>query len=296
MKNKAPVSKIKAQRNTRIAIIGHGFVGKAVDWGFDKDIEKYIVDPNYNNEVKDLKEFNPDVAFICVPTPMGKDGRQNSEIIEKVIKELKQIVPKTSVCIKSTVLPEILDKMQKINEKIVYNPEFLREKHANEDFINAEMQIFGGDRNEAEKISKIFKDNSKCLTKNHKFMDLKSASIVKYSINTFLATKVTFFNEIYQLTQNLNINDSWETIISAISNDKRIGSSHMDVPGHDGRFGFGGACFPKDSLALLKQANDVNQELTVLKSAIVTNNKIRSSYDDLDSREKEQNVSFDFEL
>lgn len=292
MQNKKKLEK----KDLKIAIIGHGFVGKAVDCGFDNNVQKFIIDPNYQNEVKDLKEFGPDVAFICVPTPMDEDGSQNSKVIQQVIKELKQHVPQTLACIKSTVLPNVVINLQKINDKVIYNPEFLREKHANEDFINAEMQIFGGDRNTAEKISKIFKENSKCKTQNHKFMDIASASLVKYSINTFLATKVTFFNEIFQIKQNLNISDSWETIISAISNDKRIGSSHMDVPGHDGRFGFGGACFPKDSLALLRHANDMHQELSVLKAAIVKNNKIRSDYKDLDRREKEQNVSFNFKL
>ena len=83
------------------------------------------------------------------------------------------------------------------------------------------------------------------------------------------------------------------TVINIISRDKRIGDSHMNVPGHDGKKGFGGACFPKDSLALIKFAKNLNVDLNSLISTVKINNKIRSEYNDIDSRESEQNVSFD---
>ena len=82
-------------------------------------------------------------------------------------------------------------------------------------------------------------------------------------------------------------------MVNIISRDNRIGNSHMDVPGHDGRKGFGGACFPKDSLALIKFAESMNVDLNSLISTVKINNKIRSEYAELDSRESEQNVSFD---
>ena len=124
-------------------------------------------------------------------------------------------------------------------------------------------------------------------------MDISSASLVKYTINTFLASKVIFFNEMHEVFNKLKSNDSWELFIKTLSLDKRIGKSHMDVPGHDGKKGFGGACFPKDTSALLKYAQDIGVDLDVLKIAINKNNKIRSQYTELGAREKEQNVSFD---
>ena len=155
------------------------------------------------------------------------------------------------------------------------------------------MIIFGGNRNTCSKVSDAYLKHSRCKTKEHIFTNLKTASLVKYSINTFLASKVIFFNELFAIFERLNVSDSWESLVDIISRDKRIGDSHMNVPGHDGRKGFGGACFPKDSLALVKYAESNEIDLKLLKSVIKINNKIRSDYSDLDSRESEQNVSFD---
>ena len=281
------------KKRLKIGIIGHGFVGKATDSGFNIDVEKFIVDPKYKTTIEDLKEFSPNVIFVCVPTPMGEDGSQNSEIIESVTEETARLMPDCIIVIKSTVLPNILIKLSEFSKNLIYNPEFLREKHANEDFINSKMIIFGGDRNISEKISGFYRNHTKCTTEDHIFVDLLSASFIKYTINTFLATKVIFFNEMHALYMKIKSNDPWEKIINTVALDERIGKSHMDVPGHDGRYGFGGACFPKDSLALIKYAIENDMSIEVLKAAVKKNNTIRGSYLSLDQREVEQNISFD---
>tara|TARA_Y100001970_G_C14165971_1_gene821325 strand:- start:17 stop:880 length:864 start_codon:yes stop_codon:yes gene_type:complete len=280
-------------KKLKLGIVGHGFVGKATDWGFNRRVEKFIVDPKYNTDIDELEKFDPKLTFVCVPTPMGDDGDHDSSIIESVVKELTAKCTKSIIVIKSTVLPSVLKKLTELNNKIIYNPEFLREKHANKDFANSEMIIFGGDRNTASKVSKYYLYHSRCKTKEHVFMDIMSASLIKYSINTFLASKVIFFNELFNVFRKLDSEDSWESVIKTLSLDKRIGASHMNVPGHDGKYGFGGACFPKDSTALIRFAETLGVELSILKTAIKTNNRIRGDYDDLDDREKEQNVSFD---
>ena len=282
-----------SNKELKIGIVGHGFVGKATDWGFNENTSKFIVDPKNRTNIDQLAEFNPELIFVCVPTPMGENGIQDSSIIEAVVQELSVKCPESIIVIKSTVLPSILEKLEKTNTKIIYNPEFLREKHANEDFMNSEMIIFGGDKDIATQVSKFYLDHSRCKTTQHIFLDISSASLVKYSINSFLATKVLFFNEIHDVFNKLKNNDDWKTFIETVSLDKRIGDSHMDVPGHDGKKGFGGACFPKDTSALLKYAQDIGVDLDVLKIAINKNNKIRSQYTELGAREKEQNVSFD---
>tara|TARA_Y100000748_G_C15410072_1_gene455077 strand:+ start:123 stop:986 length:864 start_codon:yes stop_codon:yes gene_type:complete len=284
---------MKVTKRLKIGIVGHGFVGKATDWGFNRKVEKFIVDPIYNTKIDNLISFNPDVIFVCVPTPMGENGKQNSKIIKAVIKELSKKCTNSIIVIKSTVLPSVLEDLEKINSKIIYNPEFLREKHANYDFRNTQMIIFGGDRNTASIVSKFYKLHSRCLTKEHIFLDLLSASLVKYALNTFLATKVVFFNELFNLFEKLDTKDSWKNITDAISLDSRIGQSHMQVPGHDGKKGFGGACFPKDSTALIKYSQSIGVDLDVLRSSISKNNKIRKKYSKLDDREKAQNISFD---
>ncbi len=284
---------MKIFNELKLGIVGHGFVGKATDHGFNKRVIKFIVDPLLDTSIKDLGDFNPDLVFICVPTPMKSDGGQDSSIIESVFRELTEFCPKAVKVVKSTVLPSILQELKFIDPKVVYNPEFLREKHANEDFINSEMIIFGGDENYSKKVSKAYLMHSSCKSKEHIFTDLETSSLIKYSINTFLASKVIFFNELHNIFNKLNVSDSWESVINIISKDKRIGNSHMNVPGHDGKKGFGGACFPKDSIALIKFAKSLDVNLNSLISTVKINNGIRSEYKELDSRESEQNVSFD---
>ena len=142
--------------------------------------------------------------------------------------------------------------MQRLDSKLVYNPEFLREKHANLDFANSDMIIFGGDRNASTQVSNAYLRHSRCKTKEHIFTDLKTASFIKYSINAFLASKVIFFNELHSMYQKLEVNDSGNQLSVLFQKTARMRDSHMNVPGHDGkREAFGGACFPKDSLALI---------------------------------------------
>ena len=284
---------MRIYRKLKLGIVGHGFVGKATDWGFNRRISKFIVDPLLNNSVKDLESFQPEIVFICVPTPMNDDGSQDSSIIENVVSELALYCPNAIKVVKSTVLPSLLSELHKLDSKLIYNPEFLREKHANLDFVNSDMIIFGGDRNISTLVSNAYLNHSRCKTKEHIFTDLETASFIKYAINTFLASKVLFFNELHSIYEKLDVKDSWESIVGIVSRDERIGSSHMNVPGHDGRKGFGGACFPKDSLALIKFANDLGVNLGSLISTVKINNKIRSQYTDLDARESAQNVSFD---
>ena len=108
-----------------------------------------------------------------------------------------------------------------MDSKLVYNPEFLREKHANLDFVNSEMIIFGGDRNISSKVSDVYLRHSRCKTKEHIFTDLKTASFIKYAINTFLASKVVFFNELHSIHDKLKVKDSWE--------EKKIVPEYNDI-------------------------------------------------------------------
>ena len=283
---------MKKNKNIKVAIIGHGFVGNAMDYGFKKNIEKKIIDPLYNSNIDDLIEFNPQFCFICVPTPMKKNGDQDSRIIKKVVEESKEKIPNSILIIKSTVLPDVLIELQEMDNKLVYNPEFLRENHANEDFINSPMIILGGNSLELKQIKKLYENCSSCVEKKFIFCDLLTASLIKYTINSFLATKVAFFNEIFELYEKLEVNDDWSKIINAISLDKRIGSTHMQVPGPDGRRGFGGACFPKDIAAFYTYSSKMEAKLKIVKEVIASNNEIRKNYKDLNKREKDQNIIY----
>mgnify|MGYP001339748780 CR=1 FL=1 len=280
----------------KIGIVGYGFVGKAVDYGFKRNIEKIIIDPKLDTSISNLKSHNPEFIFICVPTPMNLDGDQDSSIIEKVLAEINKDYSESVVIVKSTVLPSIIEKLSKSHKHFVYNPEFLREKTANEDFVNASSLILGGESDDLKRVAELYNNHSDCKIVEVHETDVISASLVKYSINTFLASKVIFFNQLYDIYKALTPDIKWDEFITMINSDKRIGESHMDVPGHDGRLGFGGACFPKDTAALLSLSKDIDKEFSLLKEVIRINNNIRMQYNELDEREKEQGVNYKIDL
>ena len=246
-------------KNLKLAIVGHGFVGKAVDFGFSVNVDKTIIDPIYGTNIRDLASNSPDVIFICVPTPMKINGGIDCSIIINVIKDITEMGLDSIIVIKSSVTPAILKQCAEINpDNIVYNPEFLTERNANNDFMNPNILIIGGDKKNAAFVHEIHLQHSKCAECPVFFTDLMTASLVKYTLNTYLATKVLFMNEIYNIHNSMNVSSSWDEFTEILAAEGRIGLTHMQVPGPDGRFGFGGACFPKDLSALINYANDQN--------------------------------------
>tara|TARA_B100001093_G_C26781365_1_gene994783 strand:+ start:446 stop:1285 length:840 start_codon:yes stop_codon:yes gene_type:complete len=276
----------------KIGIIGYGFVGKALAFGVKKNVEILKIDPNLKTDIADLVKFKPDICFICVPTPMNENGTQDISILEKVIDDLILNSISSTIVIKSTILPSYVRKIEELVPNLVLNPEFLRELHANEDFINSKLIVLGGTKFSTDVVANFYKNHTRCLSTNYKFTDLISASLIKYSINTFLSTKVIFFNQLYEIFSESSSATSWEEFINIISTDERIGSSHMQVPGTDGRFGFGGACFPKDCNALVAYSEDIGKPFEILKDIIEINNKIRKKYKNLSQREIDQNINY----
>lgn len=273
-------------KKLKMAIIGHGFVGKAVDFGFPDDkCEKTLIDPLYLTFLKDIPQ-DVQVCFVCVPTPMGKGGAIDSSIVEETVTYLKNNLS-CLIVIKSTVIPSVIKELASGLDgyRVIYNPEFLTERNANNDFVNPPMHIFGGDEASTYSLQQIYDVYSNCARCKIFRMSPTEASFVKYGINCFLATKVLWFNQFYDVVQKEGAN--YGTIINAISGDPRIGSSHTLVPGFDGKRGFGGACFPKDTSAFSNYAED----FTVLAEAIAANNEYRKNYKK-DHREEAQNVEY----
>ena len=266
----------------KILIIGHGFVGQAVDYGFQHpDIEKTIIDPKYGTTIDDIDQTKYSVAFICVPTPMGNDGHVDYSIVRNVISKLSDNMV---IIIKSTITPDFFDLYSNA-EFLVYNPEFLTEKSAKEDFVNPPFHIFGGSDFSTSYVEKLYDNYSLCNPCSVFKVSHKEASLIKYGLNNFLSMKVTFFNQLYDLAQKEGVN--FNKISRAIGSDPRIGQSHTKVPGFDGKQGYGGACFPKDTSALF----NYDSGFTIIEECIRINNKYRSQYE-LDEREKEQNVNY----
>ena len=262
----------------KIGIIGKGFVGSAVSDGFSK-IEQYVVDPRIsadNTIDKLVNEFDPPLTFVCVPTPPNEDGSVNVDIVTNVLQELNDCEYKGIVVVKSTIIPDYLHVFKKSYKlKIVYNPEFLTEANASNDFVNPNMQVLGGKWKDCDTVEKAYNRYSDVRVVPTFKVDLSTASLIKYTINSWLATKVVFFNELYKLQQASSSMVSWEQFTDMLTRDPRMGNSHMKVPGPDGEFGFGGHCFPKDTKALLHYSKMLKAELKLLEKTIKTNSKFR---------------------
>lgn len=266
----------------KIGIIGHGFVGKAVAAGFEGN-DLIIADPKLGTSTSDVVSQNPRVIFVCVPTPYGDNGKIDSSIVESVFAELKST--KALVVLKSTVTPDIVSDLKKLVFRFVYNPEFLTEANAVHDFLNPTHHVFGGYPFDTSELELIYKKYSKCKPCYGYHVTATEASFVKYGINSFLATKVLFMNQFADIVNQHG--GDWTSVAQAMMGDPRIGTSHMKVPGPDGRRGYGGACFTKDTAALAT----FGKTFSLLEEAIRANNEIRSQYE-LDDREIEQKVKY----
>lgn len=263
-------------QDARIGIIGAGFVGGAIfkamesQWG----LEILVVDPakGYHNKISDLK--NCDGIFVCVPSPQGNDGVCDTSILETVLVELKSVNYAGVIISKSTAPPDVYERLNALYPNLVHAPEFLTAANAYMDYVRGSFAIIGGRTSaylrEAERIIRM---GQQSLGDNVRFCSIGEAALAKYTINTFLATKVSFMNEIYQLAESLGLD--YTTVSKLVNLDKRIGGSHMQVPGPDGGFGFGGACFPKDTAALLKLAEQQGISMMVLDAAIKKNTFLR---------------------
>tara|TARA_Y100000592_G_scaffold99936_1_gene177838 strand:+ start:925 stop:1788 length:864 start_codon:yes stop_codon:yes gene_type:complete len=269
-----------------IGIVGNGFVGSAVRYGFspnvgvDAEVKVYDKDPNKSTHT--LKEVvDSDVVFLSVPTPSNSDGSMNVDIVDNVLYDINQytdLFEVGTILLRSTVTPGTTRKLQEKYPKlrIVFNPEFLTERSANFDFINQSRFILGGSSDDVIEVSELFRErfgsSLSIIETNY-----ETAELIKYMTNTFFATKISFLNDMKLLADKCGV--IWEDAVEGFVRDGRVGHSHLNVPGHDGKYGFGGSCFPKDIQALINfgESNDV--DMSVLKGAWKTNLKVRPEKD-----------------
>jgi len=264
----------------KLGVIGAGFVGGSVINGFDTaTVSMHVVDPKMDTAsytIKDLVNEKCHGVFVCVPTPPREDGDVDVSIAQSVLADLNDLKYQGIVIIKSTITPKHLTKFKKDYKlKLVYNPEFLTEANAHADFVNPPMQILGGKWRDCEVVEKFYVRHSKVKVVPTFKVDLITASLLKYSINSWLATKVIFMNELHELHQASGAASSWEQFTDMLTRDPRVGNTHVKVPGPDGEFGFGGHCFPKDTSAFIKYAQDKKVSMDVLEKAVKKNNRIR---------------------
>ena len=263
----------------KIGIVGQGFVGTAVREGFKNyfDIETFdIIKDSSCNSLSELSNLS-DVIFVCLPTPMEINGDCHLDIVENTLLGLDVIEKCKTIVVKSTIPPGTTRKWNKKFKilQIVFNPEFLTEANSINDFKNQTRIIIGGPKRASSKIRRIF---TKAFPKVKIIKtDSTYAEMVKYVTNSFLATKVSFANEMYQICEGLDID--YDKVVEYATHDERLGYSHWNVPGPDGDFGYGGHCFPKDIGALISLAHDLNVQPRMLTATECKNNDVRTNRD-----------------
>ena len=270
-----------------IGVVGNGFVGHAMT-GLRPNVEVLIWDNDPDKiEPSDLTfedfVYRSAVIFVAVPTPMRADGSCDLRIVESVVTQIREESPNQHIVFRSTVLPGTSERLG-----VSFMPEFLTERNWEEDFKKCSPWIIGTHCDEIDAtLSEVFSDahaeglgsiDSDVLVRTTP----TEAELIKYVRNCFLSVKVSFFNEIRCLCDSLNLD--YDVVRDLASVDSRIGSSHTQVPGPDGKRGYGGTCFPKDTNALSKFMEGIDVKSPVLDSAILRNETIdrkgKDWYDD----------------
>ena len=262
-------------RNYKLGIIGHGYVGESQSFAFSPSFDVRVYDKDSLKSTHSLDEvLESDFVFVCVPTPMRKDGSQDLSFITDFFKHTKN---GPIYIIKSTVVPGTTNDLIKKykNLDIIFSPEFLTERTAKLDILTQTRIILGGNKNLTNQVRKIYDIRFKNKTVIE--TDSLTAEYIKYMNNTFFATKVSFLNEMKLLADKCDV--IWEDAIDGFIRDGRIGHSHMNVPGHDGKYGFGGSCFPKDIQAMINFGSEHGVDMEVLKGVWNTNLKVRPEED-----------------
>ncbi len=261
---------------TKIGIIGFGTIGKTIAHVFKK--QKYTVlinDIKYSNlNTKEEIAKESDYIFLCLPTPTDKNGC-NIKILENVINDLDYYKAKGILIIKSTVIPgttnKIIKKYPKL--KIIYSPEFLTEKNALENFLNPDRIVFGGNKKYINRVIELFY-NAKITPKNKEniliYDDPTIAEMGKYASNCFLATKVSYVNQIKIICKKYKINPS--DVMKIVITDSRIGKTHLDPT----KGPYEGKCLPKDIKAIIHEAKKHNIYIPLLEAIEKINEEMKN--------------------
>lgn len=272
-----------------VGVVGHGYVGKAITSYFDGDCNICVYDKyKYDDTLEDLLKRSQ-LVFVCVPTPMNTDGSCHTGIVESVLDDIVTTASAIEkdfdsfiVVLKSTVNPGFTEKMKdKKGLRLVFSPEFLTERNSIQDFEMANRVVLGGDIVDAEIVWKFF---AKKLGKTAAIVQCRptSAELTKLFTNAFLAIKVTFANEMYRVCDAMGVKYDEVKALGAL--DRRIAYSHLDVPGPDGSFGFGGHCFPKDINNLRRVCAELGTGERLFSATIERNDEIREDKDWLDQK------------
>lgn len=257
-----------------IGVLGLGYVGGTVAQAYQRKnipIHTYDIDPSRNPTCETFEEFlnKANLIYVAVPTPMTREGACDTRIVEQVVHDLCMTEQPKVIIIKSTVPPGTTEKLQEryTNHTILFSPEFLTERNALSDFLNQEVMLLGKSKRASQELADLALSSQASVTETirlAKVVDATVAELYKYTSNLFLATKVSFANEMADIAANLGV--EWNAVERLLIYDTRLGKSHWMVPGPDGHRGFGGTCFPKDLSALISHAESRRVPTPLLRS------------------------------
>ena len=256
-----------------ISIIGNGFVGNAILKGMNNHFSFKVFDID---EKKTLNSFHDcmqsDIIFLCLPTPIFDDGTFD---LNPLMKCIEKIPCGKILIIKSTITPLAAKTLMQNFPKqdFVFNPEFLTERTAVEDFKNQKRIVLGGDPESVDKVEKLYR---KVFPACHYIKtDYKTACFIKYFCNCFFAAKVSLMNEFYEISTKEGV--EWDTALDGLLSSGWVNPMHTMVPGPDGHFGFGGKCFPKDIQAMIDYSKALGVDPKILNSSWEKNLAIRQN-------------------
>jgi UDPglucose 6-dehydrogenase len=268
----------------RIGIIGYGFVGKAVAGAHDRKT-LMINDPNVLEEWESYTVeqiiANTGWIYLCLPTPSKEDGSCDTSIVENMLEQLKDY--EGIIISKSTAPPKFYidmlnqtGKNKKYKFRLVHVPEFLTAANALHDYMHPHTIVVGGKPEDTAFVLRhAISSDLTYRTKAKLIMtDIGSAAAMKYYANSWLATKVVYNNQFAQWCKSQGV--EWKNVAEVLKKDKRIGDTHYDVPGPDTKFGYGGACFPKDVSAILASAEAAGIDMSLLKHQVEVNEQLRA--------------------
>ena len=246
----------------KLIIAGYGYVGKAYHAILKESWDVEIHDPRLGY-VADFDKVCQGI-ICCVSTPSNADGSCDGSSVIDVVNQARQL-DNIPVLVKSTIDLQVWDQIKESNT--TFSPEFLRAETAVKDLCNAETHYLAkGDTNFWATILIEALGKINVNTKNSP----EELILIKYLRNSFLATKVSFFNQVYDLCEASGVN--YTSVANGVSVDKRIGESHTSITTERG---FGGHCFPKDTLALTKLAEQHGVDLSLIECAIKYNYQVR---------------------
>jgi UDPglucose 6-dehydrogenase len=293
------------EKKMNVGILGYGIVGKAIERGFRDKCRILVYDPlhvgrpdidppslsmgngtTFCENIVDVVN-SCQIVFVCVPTPAQKEFQKidgsiapfDSSIIDSVMEKVNlgnlcvlsthNLEDKSLpiIVIESAVVPRKIKEYlgRYLHLRLVVSPEFLTAKESFYRFLNPDCRILGGKKEDCEEVQKIFEDYSSCKPCKVGYCDAIGASLIKYMENSFLALKVSFMNQFYDLLKETGSATEWSHLAEIFHYDTRMGNSHYQVPGHDGDRGWGGPCWVKDINAIVDEARTYCCDLSLMK-------------------------------